>query len=135
MKNLILSLTLISTAALAHPVDGNRPIPKDEITIRFMEGQTEETSLERIQALNLNSATTALDLWSGSYWPHYQGSLAVRYREAHFISLMQKKAQWKDFKEAFEKQPLYVFAGSEEALSPAEKYDLVAGDNDMTLTK
>lgn len=132
MKTLLLSLSLMtSTAALAN----FRPIPDYERISALLEGRREIMSLVEIEKLGLNQASTALDLWSGSYWPHYQGSLAVRYRDPNFIQLMEKKEQWDKFKELSEKLPLYTYNGKENLLSPAEKYDLLVGDSSMSLTK
>jgi hypothetical protein len=132
MKSLVLSLALISsTAAQAF----FRPIPDYERISALLEGRREIMSLVEIEKLSLNQAATSLDLWSGSYWPHYQGSLAIRYRDPNFIQLIEKKAQWHKFKELNEKLPLYAYNGRENLLSPAEKYDLLVGDSSMSLTK
>lgn len=132
MKSLVLSLALISsTAAQAF----FRPIPENERITALLEGRREIMSLVEIEKLSLNKAATSLDLWSGSYWPHYQGSLAIRYRDPSFIQLIEKKEQWDKFKELNEKLPLYTYHGKENLLSPAEKYDLLVGDPSMSLTK
>jgi hypothetical protein len=132
MKTLVLSLALVSsTQALAN----FRPIPDYERISSLLEGRREIMSLVEIEKLALNQSESELDLWSGSYWPHFQGSLAVRYRDPNFIQLMEKKQQWDKFKELNEKLPLYTYSGRENYLSPAEKYDLLVGDSSMSLTK
>ncbi len=137
MKKYLFSLTLL--ASLAHAVE---PIPENEKTARLLEGQKEITSLTEIQKRGLNSGKTTLDLWSGNFWPHYHGLLAARYRDPHFAVLNrpdpteeQAKAIFKKYKELKTKHPLYAYSGKEDILSPAEKYDLLVGDPQMTLTK
>lgn len=129
MKKIALSLALITTTALA------RPVPENERITPLLQGQREITGLVDFAKNGLNEAQTSLDLWSGSYWPQYQGSLGVRYRDASFISLMKGQEQYDKFKELKEKTPLYIYNGKENLLSPAEKYDLVVGDNLMSLSK
>lgn len=131
MKKLVLSLTLLSTAALANL----KPIPEDERITPLVQGAREITSLVELEKLGLNQGKTGLDLWSGSYWPQYQGSLGVRYRDPGFMALMNTDEQFAKYKELKDKTPLYTFTGKENLLSPAEKYDLIVADRSMSLTK
>lgn len=133
MRTLILALSLASTAALAAPVPS--PVPENEDPRSLYEGQREILSLTEIHRLGLQSGKTKLDLWSGSYWPIYQGSVAVRYRDPEFATLMERGEQWDKFKELSTKLPWYVYTGKENNLSPAEKYDLLIGDSEMSLTQ
>lgn len=130
MKKLALTFTLsvLASSALA------RKIPEGEHASILLEGAREITSLIEIEKLNLISGSSALDLWSGSYWPHYQGGLGVRYREPEFNVLIEKKDKWDEFKKLKDSAPLYSLAGRENNLSPAEKYDLLVGDTDLSLT-
>lgn len=126
---LLATILLVSTAAHARL----KPIPDSEIT-SSMNGGSEITSLQTLQSMGLNSGSSKIDLWSGSYWPQYEGLLAVRYRDADIAPLIQDpKAQFKLFKETTAKKPMYTFASTDN-LSPAEKYDLYVGDSAMTLT-
>lgn len=130
MKTLTLaSLIVISTAALA-----DRPIPENEYITAMLGNSREVTTLSEIESAGLTQAKTTLDLWSGSYWPQYQGSLAVRYRDPSFQALMANKSQWLKFRELADALPLYTYSGNENNLSPAEKYDLLVGDREMSLT-
>lgn len=130
MKSLLFSLAIISSSVLA-----NSPVPKDEDITPLLEGHKEITSLTQISRMNLNSGRTKIDLWSGSYWPYYQGSLGIRYRDPDFNELVKKLEQFEKFKELRDKLPLYTYSGKENLLSPAEKYDLLVGDSEMSLTK
>lgn len=64
--------------------------------------------------------------WSDSYWPIYMGGLAYRYADLHFPS----SQNWK-------KNAEYIWKnlGKGENLSPSEKYDLLVGDADFSLTR
>jgi hypothetical protein len=130
MKSLFLSL-LISTSALAD----FSPVPKEEDVSLLLEGKREIISLTEIQKRGLNEGNTTLDLWSGSYWPLFQGSLSVRYRDPLFKALITANEQFGKHKELKEKHPLYTYSGRENLLSPAEKYDYLVGDPEMSLTK
>ena len=131
MKKIALTFALITTSAFANM----KPIPENEQITKMLQGTREITNLTEMEKLGLNEGKTDLDLWSGSYWPHYQGSLSVRYRDPSFMELMKNKEQFNKFRELQELSPTYTFGGKENLLSPAEKYDLVVGDNLMSLTK
>lgn len=66
--------------------------------------------------------------WSDSYWPLYGGGIARRYADPDF----ELSLEW-------EKNERYlsgnVGIGATEELSPAEKYDLLVGDKNFTLTR
>lgn len=132
MKTILITLLFLSTQA---PAGINSPMPENENTSLLLEGNKEVTSLSEIARRGLNEGKTRIDLWSGSYWPMYQGSLGVRYRDPEFADLITKDEQFKKFRELKEKLPLYTYSGKENILSPAEKYDLLVGDNEMSLTK
>ncbi len=130
LKNtLITFLTLYSGLSF-----GFRPAPESENVSSMIEGE-EIQSIQKSKKLNLESGETAIDLWSGHYWPHFQGSLAVRYRDVKFQKLIDEKDQWTEFHELMEKFPYYLYYSKLDQLSPAEKYDLVVGDKEMSLTK
>lgn len=131
MKSLI-ALIALTGAAYAAPF---KEIPKNESITPLLEGQREITSLSEIARLGLNQGKTGIELWSGHYWPHYQGLVGIRYRDMFYQDLIERNTQFKSFKELYEKTPLYSYRGKENSLSPAEKYDLLVGDTNMTLTK
>lgn len=132
MRTLIAVTLLTSSFAFAEVPSS---IPKDENIAPFMDNANEIRSLAKIEELGLNSGATKLELWSGHYWPHFQGSLAIRYRDPLFIKLINKEEQFGKFKELATKTPFYLYYGREDLLSPAEKYDLLVGDDSRSLTK
>jgi hypothetical protein len=85
-------------------------------------------TLGEMQSASLLSAQLTDQPWSDSYWPISKGVLAWRYADPKF----PKGHDWKANTD-------YV-AGSRatcsvDQLSPAEKYDLLVGDADETLTR
>lgn len=78
-------------------------------------------------------AALATQPWSDDYWAYYKGSLAYRYAD----SQMGLRYDWKDFFEYSQINPMekYLDEGRIDQLSPAEKYDLLVGDPDKTLTQ
>ncbi len=109
---------------------------KDEQVDALLGGGKKITALSEIAKAGLNKAESKLDIWSGSYWPQYQGSVATRYLDELSRPLveLEEKVQWKKHKEIFDANPFYSVA-SNDKLSPAEKYDLLVGDSEMSLTK
>lgn len=72
--------------------------------------------------------------WSGHYWPIYQGGIGARYGDPKFPNSESFKVNYKYFKASFLKPP-----GSKTEdlarLSPAEKYDLILGDDNWNMTR
>lgn len=128
---LALAIALITTSAFG-VVEAP---PKEENLFELTEGKM-ITSLRQMKDLGLEKGKSKLDIWSGSYWPQYQGSLAVRYLDPLMKPLVEQeyKVQWKAYKAVFDANPVYSYANTD-LLSPAEKYDLVVGDPEMSLTK
>ena len=88
-------------------------------------------NINAIDAKNISSYRLTFQPWSGAYWPLYKGSITNRYSEnlpdmeineyANYI-LNQKPAN------------SLVQEGRTDYLSPAEKYDLLMGDPNYSLT-
>ena len=77
---------------------------------------------------------TKLDIqpWSDTYWPLYSGAAAWRYADRDLSAYNWK--DYYDFSAAI--KPLENYSADERhLLSPAEKYDLLVGDQQRTLTK
>jgi hypothetical protein len=96
-----------------------------------------------LDQMGLSRAKTPTQPWTSSYWPDTVGGIATRYGRKTVLG--QKidtvlnygwnKGQWKDKNYRLKKNVL-SFSEDEIAqkLSPAEKYDLLMGDMDFTLT-
>ncbi|CAH7284086.1 Peptidase [Vibrio chagasii] len=70
--------------------------------------------------------------WSDTYWPLYSGALAWRYADKEL-----RANNWQDyFNFSHSQKPLEYYQGKDrDDLSPAEKYDLLVGDENFTLTQ
>lgn len=108
-------------------------IPKNERIRPLLEGKMEINRLNVIDDMGLSTGKTGIDLWSGSYWPHFQGSVSARYMDPNFIPLIDQEVQYKQNLELFKSLPTAGYT-SLDTLSPSEKYDFLVGDEEMTLT-
>ncbi len=122
MKKILPSLLLLSTALHAGE------IPKHEDYTLLLSSRP-VTGLDQIQAQGLNFKLTKKSLWSGSYWPFYQGSLGSRYRDPSFRAVMNKTYKFEEYVN------LRTARVNPNDLSPAEKYDLLLGDSLGTFTE
>ena len=86
-------------------------------------------TLQAMEQARLVSGMMVEAPWSGDYWPIYQGVIARRYADPEFPG--------RDWKTGFLWAKREVGSGhcSVDQLSPAEKYDLLVGDPQYTLTR
>jgi hypothetical protein len=78
---------------------------------------------------SLRSATLPLSPWSGDYWAVYKGGLARRFSDPSFPNN-------KDWKVNYDYLSSRLGATTPvELLSPAEKYDLLVGDTNWSLSR
>jgi hypothetical protein len=122
MQKILSTLLVFST--LAHAGE----IPKNEDYTLLLSSRP-VTTLDQIQAQALNFKPTKKSLWSGSYWPFYQGSLGARYRDPSFRAVMEKTYKFEEY------VSLRGARVNPNDLSPAEKYDLLLGDSLGTFTE
>ncbi len=85
-------------------------------------------TLEQMEANSLRQATVREAPWSGWYWPFSEGALASRYADP----LYPRKEPWSKIA-SYLNSTLGAIRIDE--LSPAEKYDLLMGDPNFTLTR
>lgn len=91
-------------------------------------GTLRYTDLPSMEGANLLSAMVPHAPWSDTYWPIYLGQIAARYASSEF----RTSTPWPKIMDSM----LNSAPPSDVALlSPAEKYDLLVGDGDRTLTK
>ncbi|MCA9719624.1 MAG: hypothetical protein H6713_37660 [Myxococcales bacterium] len=93
------------------------------------------TRLEDMHSRRLRAATLPESPWSDDYWAIYLGVLGKRYADPKFPA----SDDWAKNRAYVEDRPApaIVASGDEDAirrLSPSEKYDLLVGDPDGTLT-
>lgn len=85
-------------------------------------------NLAAMDAAGLKIATLQERPWSGPYWPTYAGQLANRYADPHY----EFSTSWRDNAAYLESM---LGKGNDSELSPAEKYDLLLGDEQFTLSR
>lgn len=126
-------LNLITATVLTTAVSPfSEPMRDDDFKI-FLDKQNYVSNIFALQQTRLTQGHTQYEIWAGSYWPIHQGLLGQRYADPLF-------PKSKDFLENYNDHMLrppetLVFSGQINRLSPAEKYDLLAGDTNWTLTK
>ena len=85
-------------------------------------------SIAQMESMRLTGSQLVRNPWSDDYWPLYKGGIAQRYADRKF----PQSQDWKD-NSAYLASPGNKC--SVEDLSPAEKYDLLLGDDSRTLTR
>jgi len=85
------------------------------------------TRLNEMEDAKLLAATLESSPWSDTYWPTYAGGIANRYGDGDYNAAQT----WK-FNEAYLEK--VIGQGTDQKLSPAEKYDLLIGDSAFTMT-
>jgi hypothetical protein len=89
-------------------------------------------TLEAIEAAKLTSASLEETPWSDYYWAIYNGVLGYRYADPS----MSYSSDWKkNVDQVFNELNKPLTPAKIDVLSPAEKYDLLVGDKNWTLTK
>jgi hypothetical protein len=90
-------------------------------------------NIYHLDRLKLTKGKTKFEPWASSYWPIHRGILAYRYMDRASYS---SKA-FIDNHSSFLANPSinYVASGQVDRLSPAEKYDLLVGDSNWSLTR
>jgi hypothetical protein len=88
------------------------------------------TSLQSMQAANLMSATLSTQPWSDYYWAIFRGILGYRYADPGFPKTTE---DWNTCHSYVQSRP--ASSVPVDNLSPSEKYDLLVGDSNFTLTK
>ena len=131
MKKTIFSLLAV-TALTTAVSPFSEPMRDDDFKI-FLDNQSYVSNIMSLQSSRLTQGHTQFEIWAGSYWPIHQGLLGLRYADPLF-------PKSKDFLENYNDHMLrppqtLVINGHINQLSPAEKYDLLVGDSNWTLTK
>ncbi len=107
------------------------PDPEDDF--RVIVGQdaysTSAVAIDRAY----KSGQVKLAPWSDSYWPVYKGLIASRYADP----TQPNNKVWYNYYSHYLSRPssTYVTSNQINQLSPSEKYDLLVGDSNWTLTK
>jgi hypothetical protein len=99
----------------------------------FVESNEILRDLQEMENHSLKTGRADRQPWSGDYWPYSSGLIASRFFDPGF----QEFVDWKDRYDYVNSHPLIQFLSPEKLsqLSPAEKYDLLTGSQQGTLTK
>lgn len=91
-------------------------------------------TLEAMEQFGLRSSRLPVQPWSDDYWPYFKGILGARYADPAALGPNYRKNR--RYVSAYPAQ-LIVASGDEvaiDALSPSEKYELLIGDTEGSLT-
>jgi len=120
---------------------GRAPIMGGDLAEELIGSNFSIKSILTMDKQNLKSAKLDETPWSDYYWPIYSGILGARYGEYRFsnsedwLEHLSGNFQYK----TKDKKVTYIGerkrGSSIDNLSPSEKYDLLVGDADFTLTK
>jgi hypothetical protein len=94
------------------------------------------SGLQSMQDNGLMQASLQECPWSDDYWAFYQGSLGKRYADYSFPN----SSDWKKNYDYVQRNPASAILAQGDmnainCLSPAEKYDILVGDSDYSLTR
>lgn len=90
------------------------------------------TNLYEIREKKLEKVNLDLETWKGYHWPINSGLLANRYNDPNF----KVQGSWRFYHQQFTENPPEDFIEQDKInlLSPAEKYDLLIGDENYSLS-
>jgi len=102
----------------------------------FLENPNYLTNLEKMEENKLQSSKLEIAPWSDDYWAIYKGVLGARYADNKFNFIVNWNVA-RDYVET--KTAAQIFKSQDfneiDKLSPSEKYDLLFGIDNNTLTK
>lgn len=124
-----LLLTLNTKAEKIYP--NSEPSAHDDFKV-FLQNLNYTVNISWMQAQGLTKGQSGFEPWSGSYWPIHKGILSFRYASPN-------STKSKNFIENYQNYSLnpaltFINTGRINELSPAEKYDLLIGDSNWTLS-
>ncbi len=101
----------------------------------FLESSQVISHLEEMDKRGLLRGEVSVSPWSGDYWPYANGLIAARYKDEGFNS----QSSWRNKLEYVKTHPLSQVIADEaqsgiDFLSPAEKYDLLTGSAQASLS-
>lgn len=130
---LILTLVMVSSAQASttqtSPIQAAQN--QDNLVSKFFTDKPPEINIAKLFSLVKGRAT--IYPWSGSYWPTFRLGIAERYEDPSYPTT-RNYADFANFYSG-QKTPDFRDQKALDALSPAEKYDLLMNDSGKTLTK
>lgn len=132
------TVALLTSAASLAPSQSplqspfSEPMRDDDFKI-FLDNQSYVSNIFSLQDSRLTQGQTQYEIWAGSYWPIHQGLLGQRYSDPAFP---KSKDYLENYNDHILRPPeTLIISGQLSRLSPSEKYDLLVGDTNWTLTK
>ncbi len=139
MKRLIQQILIVAVAnlffttpTLTQSIEPEAVPGENDDFLVLLEGLPATTNIDELD-LSFTKGVTSQKPWSDSYWPVYKGVIASRYK----MQSQPTSSRWQDYYNHYERNPAegLIAAGQIDKLSPAEKYDLLIGDRNWSLTK
>ncbi len=117
-------------------VRGKSAPRRNDLVDNLLPGFRLVKNLKEMEDQDLFKASLEQIPWSDDYWPIYKGVIAARYADNEFYYL----EGWKGARSYVLENPAMGIVASGDAekialLSPAEKFDLLIGDSNFSLTK
>jgi len=127
---LIMPLTQIAHADAHAEVRPGAPLsePFSHDQARNVVDSFQHATLESMQTAGLESARIPVQPWTSSYWPYFAGAMAIRFADPGFPVSDRYSVYANYILGNLGQGPLKHF-------SPAEKYDLLVGDRNFTMTR
>jgi hypothetical protein len=119
-------------------IAGRAPIQSVDRAENLVTGNMLLDKLEDIHELGLTKGKVATQPWSDWYWPIAVGQLSYRYADRKMVnsynrSNLEPEGVWPWFRDYNQQNP--ATSVNVDDLSPSEKYDILMGDANYTLTK
>lgn len=110
----------------------SEPLTDDNFEL-FTEGLTAVKNIFELEARGLARGSVEQVPWSGSYWPVHRGILSFRFADPNFKASKDFVTNYEQFNSS--RPEIFIYENRIGQLSPAEKYDLLVGDLNWTLSK
>ncbi len=113
---------------------GRAGIRSSDLTENLVDlGYKHIKNLGKMDEKELQSAKLSVSPWSDDYWAIAKGVLGARYEDPN----NKKTFDWQQNENYVLENPVsaYLAEGLQDYLSPSEKYDLLVGDKEFSLTK
>ncbi len=98
-------------------------------------GALKYRKLSQMESRGLTAGRLKRVPWSSSYWPTYAGGIGQRYADPDFKVSKNWQRNIDRLKSLLPKSLTELTPEQIDILSPAEKYDLLVGDSNFTLTR
>jgi hypothetical protein len=119
-------------------IAGRAPIESVDRAENLVTGYDVLENINDMADLKLEEGQVTKQPWSDWYWPIAVGQLSFRYGDEDFVEAyeyadLEEEGLWPFMNEYHEQNP--ATPADVNKLSPSEKYDLLMGDTNYTLTK